>query len=179
MTIRKMFARLSAFGCVLLTGTAFAQPIVKIGEIQGEGHISPYVGERVTTTGIVTAVAFNGYYVQDPNGDGNPLTSDGMFVFDRRSPKPSVGDEVEMTDVVEEFIPGGPDTGNLSITQFAFPVITTLSSGNDLPDPVIIGQSGRTPRTRSSSATTSCRQTSKLTQRYSTPTSMGSTSMRA
>ena len=35
----------------------------------------------MTTTGVVTAIAFNGYYVQNPVGDGDPATSDGIFVF--------------------------------------------------------------------------------------------------
>ena len=43
-----------------------------IYEIQGEGHISPFLGATVTTSGIVTAVDSNGFYVQDPTGDGNP-----------------------------------------------------------------------------------------------------------
>ena len=54
--------------CFLIPAVAQAQP-VKIYEIQGEGHVSPFVGQEVTTTGIVTAVAFDGYYVQDPEGD--------------------------------------------------------------------------------------------------------------
>jgi predicted extracellular nuclease len=54
---------------------------VKIPQIQGKGHISPFVGQVVTTTGVVTAVAFDGFYVQDPEGDGESATSDGMFVF--------------------------------------------------------------------------------------------------
>jgi predicted extracellular nuclease len=52
-----------------------------IMQIQGAGHISPFVGQLVTTTGVVTAVAFDGLYVQDPEGDGDNETLDGMFVF--------------------------------------------------------------------------------------------------
>lgn len=137
-----------AFGVAALPlwagGAARAQAIVPIPQIQGAGHISPYVDQEVTTTGIVTAVAFNGYYVQDPAGDGNDDTADGMFVFKFGS-KPDVGDLVELTDTVEEFIPGGAATGNLSTTQMAFPVITVLSSGNAPPLAVVIGSGGRIP----------------------------------
>jgi predicted extracellular nuclease len=126
-------------------GVAHAQPTtVPIYDIQGAGHISPYMGQTVTTEGVVTAVAFSGYYVQDPVGDGDDATSDGMFVFKTGS-KPNVGDFVELTDTVTEFIPGGADTGNLSITEMSFPTITVLSSGNPLPAPVIIGSGGRIP----------------------------------
>jgi predicted extracellular nuclease len=80
--------------------------------------------------------------VQDPEGDDDPATSDGMFVFKTGS-KPNIGDHVELTDTVTEFIPGGAATGNLSTTQMSFPGITHISSGNLLPTPVLIGTNGR------------------------------------
>ena len=91
-------------------------PVVSIGEIQGAGHISPYVGQTVTTDGVVTAVAFNGYYVQDPDGDGDPDTSDGMFVFKTGS-RPSVGEYLQLTDVVTEFNGGAEKLTGLSAQQ--------------------------------------------------------------
>ncbi|MFP3852748.1 MAG: endonuclease/exonuclease/phosphatase family protein [Anaerolineales bacterium] len=141
---------LMAVTALVLTAVPLAAPPAHadghtpIYEIQGAGHISPHLGQLVTTKGVVTTVAFNGYYVQDPTGDGDPATSDGMFVFKFGS-KPAVGDLVELTGTVEEHIPGGAGTGNLSITQMAFPTISVLSSGNALPDPEVIGTSGRIP----------------------------------
>ena len=122
--------------------TAAATPTVTIMQIQGAGHVSPFAETQVTTTGVVTAVAFNGYYVQDPVGDGDVQTADGMFVLEF-GPKPTVGDLVQLTDVVEENIPGGAGTGNLSTTRMAFPSVTTLSTSNSLPAPVVIGTGGR------------------------------------
>ena len=90
------------------------------------GNTSSAASE-LTTTGVVTAIAFNGYYVQDPIGDGNDDTSDGMFVFKFGS-KPNVGDLVQLTDTVTEFIPGGAATGNLSITQMSFPTLVPMGS---------------------------------------------------
>ena len=55
----------------LIAKQATAQPVVTIMQIQGAAQLSPFEGVNVTTTGVVTAVAFNGYYVQDPVGDGN------------------------------------------------------------------------------------------------------------
>jgi predicted extracellular nuclease len=120
-------------------------PEVTIMEIQGAGHISPFDGQEVSTRGIVTAVAFNTFWVQDPVGDSDPATSDGMTVFMGSfcNGCPSVGASVVLTDTVSESIPGGADTGNLSATQMAFPKIEVLSSGNPLPTPVVIGTSGR------------------------------------
>ncbi len=134
-----------AAALTLCFGTAAgAQQTVSIPEIQGAGHVSPFDGVPVTTSGIVTAVAFNGYYVQDPLGDGDDATSDGLFVFKTGS-KPNVGDLVQLTDTITEFIPGGAGTGNLSTTQMSFPAITVLSSGQALPRPVVIGSGGRIP----------------------------------
>ncbi len=39
-----------------------------IMQIQGAGHTSAYVGQPVTTTGIVTAVDTTGYFLQDAIG---------------------------------------------------------------------------------------------------------------
>ncbi len=116
-----------------------------IYDIQGEGHISALEGQVVKTDGIVTAVAFNGFYLQDPEGDGNDATSDGIFVFTGSGgDKPAVGDEVSVTGTVNEFIPGGAGTGNLSVTQIGGVTdLQVLSSGNELPAATIIGQSGR------------------------------------
>lgn len=59
----------------------------KIGEIQGSSTSSPYVGQKVSITGIVTAdiqkaEQQKGFYMQDVEPDNDPLTSDGLFVFD-------------------------------------------------------------------------------------------------
>ena len=119
-------------------------PPLKIYDIQGEGHRSALIGQTVSTAGIVTAVAFNGFYLQDAEGDGNDNTSDGIFVFTGDTPDFAVGDELALTGEVAEFIPGGTDTGNLSITQLTNIADTTvLSSDNDLPEAVVIGESGR------------------------------------
>ncbi|MEM9782295.1 MAG: choice-of-anchor I family protein [Pseudomonadota bacterium] len=125
-------------------------PIVTIPEIQGAGHVSSFEGRTVTTTGVVTAVDFNGYYLQDPEGDGDDATSDAIFVFTGNGVAQtivSVGDEVTISGEVSEFIPGGADTGNLSITQIsASEVIETLSTGN-VVEATVIGAAGRTPPT--------------------------------
>lgn len=141
----RMFSAALALMLILPVQVAgAATSVVTIMEIQGAGHISPYVNMAVTTTGVVTAVAFSGYYVQDPVGDGDPNTSDGMFVSKSGS-KPSVGDLVQLTDTIEESIAGVALTGNLSTTRMSVPIITVLSTGNPLPATVVIGLGGRVP----------------------------------
>ncbi len=117
--------------------------MIAIHEIQGRGHLSPFAGQEVETHGIVTVVDSNGFYIQDPVGDGDDATSEGLFLFTGGPPDLDVGDEVDIVGTVSEFVPGGPGTANLSITQIAFPDISVVSSGNQLPDPVVIGSDGR------------------------------------
>jgi predicted extracellular nuclease len=119
---------------------------VAIPEIQGSGHFSRFADEEVTTGGVVTAVVPTGFYLQDPRGDGDPGTSDGIFVFTGRDgEKPDTGDEIEVSGVVSEYVPGGSDTGNLSTTQLSRVSFEVLSSGSPLPDPSVIGAGGRIP----------------------------------
>ncbi len=123
-------------------GGEVAEPTAAtIMEIQGGAHLSPLNGALVATTGVVTAVAFNGFYLQDPVGDGDDNTSDAVFVF-AGSDSPDAGDSVSVTGVVSEFIPGGAGTGNLSITQLSVIDLEVLGAGS-LPSPVEIGKGGR------------------------------------
>ncbi len=127
-----------------LTFVEFRDLDVPIYDIQGADHTSDYLGEGVRTTGIVTAVDSNGFFLQDANGDGDIATSDAIFVFTGTAPTVAVGDEAEVTGTVSEFTPGGVASRNLSTTQISsVDKVDVLSTGNALPEAVIIGQSGR------------------------------------
>jgi VCBS repeat-containing protein len=117
---------------------------LKIYEIQGEGHATSFAGQPVVTSGIVTGVVGNGFYLQDPTGDGNVNTSDAIFVFTGSAPTVAVGDAVQVRGTPEEFVPGA---NSLSITELATSNanVTIQSSGNALPAAVLIGVGGRTP----------------------------------
>lgn len=119
---------------------------LSIGAIQGEGHRSAYDGQTVLTTGIVTAVDSNGFYLQSATGDGNSGTSDGVFVFTNSAPNVHVGDGLSVRGVVSEF--AGDDAG-LTVTEITAPVVTVESSGNALPTAVLIGMGGILPPTES------------------------------
>jgi predicted extracellular nuclease len=76
----------------------------EIWEIQGSELASPFAGTRVRTSGVVTAVFTDGFFIQAAGaGDGNAGTSDGLFVFTGRAPTVNVGDEAEVTGRVTEF----------------------------------------------------------------------------
>ncbi|MGR9053502.1 MAG: endonuclease/exonuclease/phosphatase family protein, partial [Gammaproteobacteria bacterium] len=123
-------------------------PFVEIPAIQGLGHRSPYLGQRVKTSGIVTAVESNGFYLQDAVGDGDPATSDAVFVFTGSLPTMAVADSIEVEATVDEFIPGGAGSQNLSITELTGAQITLLASAQALPAAVVIGAQGLLPPTR-------------------------------
>ncbi|MEJ2555266.1 MAG: hypothetical protein P8186_03350 [Anaerolineae bacterium] len=114
-------------------------PVVTIMEIQGASQFSPFDGQVVETSGVVTLFTANGanFWLQDPGGDGNPATSDGIFVagggFPAEGPRPSVGDTIRIIAQVEE-----QQFGNaLPLTRLRnVSLIEVLSSGNPLPDPI-------------------------------------------
>ena len=86
--------------------TVTVSGITSIPTIQGSGASSPLNGQAVTTRGVVTKRNNNGFYLQDETGDGNPATSDGIFVFTSSAPTVSVGDRVSLTATVAEFNTG-------------------------------------------------------------------------
>lgn len=74
-----------------------------IPEIQGSGLTSEFGGVLARTTGIVTALDSNGFYLQDAVGDGDDATSDGLFIFTGGEPTVALGDEAEVIGRVLEF----------------------------------------------------------------------------
>ncbi|MGW1555979.1 endonuclease/exonuclease/phosphatase family protein [Streptomyces sp. NPDC002144] len=132
----------SAASTVALTAPAHADT-VRIHDIQGTTRISPYAGQKVADVpGIVTATrtygSSRGFWLQDPNPDDNPATSEGVFVFTSSTPKVAVGDSVTVTGTVSEYVPGGASSGNQSLTEITKPTVTTVSTGNAVPAPVVI-----------------------------------------
>jgi len=123
-------------------------PTATIPEIQGAAHRSPLEGKEVRDVpGIVTAVDEGaGFWFQDPAGDGDDATSDGLFVFTRFTGV-EVGDEVLVDGTVEEFRPGGSTGANLTITELGRAFVEIVSSDNSVPATTVIGLGGRVPPT--------------------------------
>lgn len=115
---------------------------LRIFQIQGKGHMSAYNGQNITTTGIVTAVDTDGFYVQDATGDNRDWTSDAIFVATGTAPTVAVGDAISVTGIVAEVRPGNNPT-NLTVTQITSPLVDISSHGNTLPAAVLIGVGGR------------------------------------
>ncbi|MFF1681139.1 endonuclease/exonuclease/phosphatase family protein [Streptomyces sp. NPDC058256] len=132
----------STVSAVVLTTPAHADT-VHIHDIQGTTRISPYAGQAVTdVAGIVTGVrtygSSRGFWIQDPNADDNPATSEGVFVFTSSVPKVALGDSVTVSGTISEYVPGGASSGNQTITEITKPVVTVLSSGNAVPAATVV-----------------------------------------
>jgi len=115
-------------GSPLLTTVGDYTPIYRI---QGTGFESPYRGQTVRTVGVVGGFfagnypgsgTFDGFFIQDPAGDGITTTSDGLFVnHGALGIAVSVGDLVTVTGEVQEFSEwdGAACTGDRCLTQIA------------------------------------------------------------
>jgi uncharacterized protein len=122
---------------------------LRIHDIQGDTWLSPQAGNTVTNVpGIVTGVraagSSKGYWIQDPNPDNDPASSEGIFVFTGSAPAVQPGDSVLVTGKVQEFYPLSSGdtvaaTSNLSITEIDQTGVITVSSGNPVPAPIVLG----------------------------------------
>jgi predicted extracellular nuclease len=87
---------------------AVAAMELTIPEIQGAGTVSSVQGDIVETTGVVVgdfqgSDELGGFFLQDPAGDGNLATSDGIFVVASESTDVEVGDSVTVVATVGSF----------------------------------------------------------------------------
>jgi len=115
--------------------------LTPIHTIQGSGSTSPLSGNAVTTSGIVTGLKSNGFFIQEPDAtvDADPNTSEGIFVFTSSAPPAAaaIGNSVTVGGTVQEFIPS-QDPASPPATELITPTVGLLSTGNPLPAPVII-----------------------------------------
>ena len=72
--------------------SALPDDLTPIYAIQGDGSSTPLSLQRVSTFGLVSGVQSNGFYLQDPTGDDNPQTSDGIFVYTSSAPRVQAGE---------------------------------------------------------------------------------------
>ncbi len=119
---------------------------VSIHDIQGNGSMSPLVGQFITTSGIVTGTKNNGFFIQEPTVDADPNTSEGVFVFTSAAPPASaaIGNNVTILGTVAEFIPAA-EPGSPPLTEITSPSVAVNSTGNPLPAPVTITAADTTP----------------------------------
>lgn len=137
-------------GSATISLTVTAAPLnLSIHDIQGPGDTSPVVGRFVSTTGIVTGVKSNGFFIQNPDNavDADPNTSEGVFVFTSSRPTATaaVGNLVQVTGTVAEFIPSSDPNSPPSTEISGSPVVSLISIGNPLPTPVTLTTADTNP----------------------------------
>jgi predicted extracellular nuclease len=98
------------------TGDACLVPYTPIHSIQGSGATLALPGSQ-TTQGVVVgdyeglSPALRGFFIQDPVGDDDPATSDGIFVFEG-----SNADTVNLGDIVRVTGTAGENQGQSQIS---------------------------------------------------------------
>lgn len=134
-----------ALSLFLSVAVSYAQKDLTIAQVQGDGNTSPSNGQSVRLTGIVTARAKTGFFLQTPDdkADANKNTSEGIFVFTRTEPpmEADTGNIVSVTGTVEEFRRDNEPLV-LTITELSMrkgsDEIKLISSGAGLPKPIVL-----------------------------------------
>jgi predicted extracellular nuclease len=123
---------------------ACGDPFTPIYDVQGSGAASALVGTEVAVEGIVVGDFqnncepdngdLNGFHIQDPTGDGDAATSDGVFVYAPGGMDVSLGDAVRVRGTVSEYyglteisasqIWLCPPSNSVSPTPLALPVVS-------------------------------------------------------
>jgi predicted extracellular nuclease len=112
---------------------ACAEPSTPIPAVQGSGASVAVTG-TVTVQGVVVgdyegpSPALRGFFLQDPVGDGDPATSDGIFVFEG-----SNADAVRVGDVVRVTGTAGENQGQ---SQVSIGSLVTCGTGTVEPTDV-------------------------------------------
>ncbi|RKJ09813.1 endonuclease, partial [Butyricicoccus sp. 1XD8-22] len=115
---------------------------LRIHDIQGEGHYSPYKDTTVSDIeGIVTYVDGNEFYMQDLQPDENDKTSEGILVY-KSSHGVEVGEVVKVSGTVKEYFLDGYDDRydtDLPVTEISASTVNVTGT-QALPEPIIIGE---------------------------------------
>ncbi|HEY9088210.1 MAG TPA: ExeM/NucH family extracellular endonuclease [Anaerolineaceae bacterium] len=114
-------------------------PFTPIYEIQGSG-LSAAVTGNITTKGVVVgdfagSGGLQGFYLQDLTGDGDPATSDGIFVYTGNSDLVDAGDVVRVSGFARERFNQTTINGSNS-NNSAVPANNILNCGTGNVDPV-------------------------------------------
>ena len=126
------------FGSEIIPPYPFEGIITPISEIQGQTEYSPFEGQSVNTTGIVTGAFANSFYLQD---GAEPWS--GIYIYSG-SALPAIGDSVIVSGEISEFCWNGSpcdcsDCGGAGVTEFYQPDdIYIISNNNELPEPILV-----------------------------------------
>lgn len=104
-----------------------------------EGGVNAAVrGVVITTEGVVTADfqpgspnGIGGFFVQEKFPDANPVTSEGIFVFNNSFPV-NAGDYIRITGTIVEYDPSGGTPGGTLTQLSSVSNVTTCATGDSV-----------------------------------------------
>ena len=128
---------------------ACGDPATAITAVQGSGSTSPLVGSTVIVEGVVVGdfqeASINGFFIQEEDGqqDGNPATSDGVFVFEGSSTvavapgsvvrvQGQVTEFSGLTEITSTTVVVCPASGQATAFSLSFPVAAPVAAVPDL-----------------------------------------------
>lgn len=116
--------------------------VLPVSQVQGSGPRSPYENQWVTVQGVVTGVTASGFFLQDPEPDADPRTSEGLYVYTGGAPSDPVrtGNLLRVRGRVQEYVPSADPYGP-PLTELVQPEVTLLSVQHPLPEPVVLSAS--------------------------------------
>ncbi|WP_295992840.1 ExeM/NucH family extracellular endonuclease [Rugamonas sp.] len=125
------------------------QPLAPIShaipQIQGSGAASAYANSVQTTEGVLTLKLPNGFFLQDQNGDGDPSTSDGLFIYTGAATNNAQpGDLVRVTGTVNAYQPVAAGTVFTELNNVT--AVVTQSSGHSITPTIIDLPNANLPR---------------------------------
>ncbi|MFJ7829579.1 endonuclease [Peribacillus sp. NPDC097284] len=116
---------------------------LKIRDIQGMNHFSPYENQLVSNVeGVVTYVKdANNFYMQDPNPDDDLTTSEGILVYNKAHGL-KAGDSVSVDGkVVEWYVEGYAEMKTTDLPTTELTNTTIKKTGTlAIPKPIVIGK---------------------------------------
>jgi len=135
------------------SGSSSTPVTVAIHTIQGSrstttGGTTTYAGQQVITTGVVTSVLSNAFFIQsrDVDADADPTTPEGIQVFTGSGKVPStavLGNYVQVTGTVSIY--PAVSASHTPASEITSPTVTLISTGNALPTPISLTTAMITP----------------------------------
>lgn len=120
-------------------GSACGQAFTPAYAVQGSGEVSPLAGASVSVEGVVVgdyegaSPTLRGFYLQDATGDGDPATSDAVFVFNGSNNSVAVGDRIRVAGTVAEY---------QGQTQISATAVEKCGTGTVAPTTIVLPRAG-------------------------------------
>jgi len=128
------------------SGSTTTPPVaVTIQQLNGDSYSSPYAGQTIITSGVVTAVdttGGKGFWIQQSTPDTSHVGSSGIFVYAATgSTLPTIGQTVSVTGLMENY-QGTSWSNSLALPELAETSHTVTDTSVTTITPVVIGNGG-------------------------------------